>query len=614
MILKKNIKEFFKKSIFLVFLSPGLVYSQAVTQLSEDFLEGLPPSVRDQIEVQNNVQEEKDLEDLFRSDTSIEKNKVILDKLRKRLEAVSKSMSADVDTNKRSLKRFGQDFFQTLQSSFMPINMPNIGSDYVVDVGDEFKLLLTGKLSQEISLFLERDGSILIPEFGKIFIAGKTLDEADEIVSEYIAIKSVGVNSSLTLSKVRDIQILMLGGIESKGIFTISGGSNILGALNVAGGISQNGSFRNIEVRRGGTLLKKVDLYDIFVYGNFNPENTLRSGDTIFVNSVGPVIPVSGGVNFEALYEIKQGESVEKIIEFSGGFANSFEGFNSISIDRVGLSSTETIQLGLDQLNDFSIKPRDSIRVPSFENSITKMKEVVLEGMVHRPGKYFISEQETLSTLVRRAGGYKESAYSYGGALFRSSALMKEQAFAQLNYSDTVNYIVSNIGKPNRTINSSALDLLAEELRAQDFNGRVITEFNLSKIENNAGEDIALHDGDRIIIPRLEKIVYLFGDFKNPSNLSYESSFTVNDYIKRVGGLKKSAFNDLVIIDPDGTTHLFSSRSLGFGRAIDIYPGSIIYAPRDIGKLSGVMYASTVSPILSSLALSLASLNSISDK
>ncbi|MBT4911475.1 MAG: hypothetical protein HON61_08720, partial [Alphaproteobacteria bacterium] len=160
MILKKNIKEFFKKSIFLVFLSPGLVYSQAVTQLSEDFLEGLPPSVRDQIEVQNNVQEEKDLEDLFRSDTSIEKNKVILDKLRKRLEAVSKSMSADVDTNKRSLKRFGQDFFQTLQSSFMPINMPNIGSDYVVDVGDEFKLLLTGKLSQEISLFLERDGSI----------------------------------------------------------------------------------------------------------------------------------------------------------------------------------------------------------------------------------------------------------------------------------------------------------------------------------------------------------------------------------------------------------------------------------------------------------------------
>ena len=88
---------------------------------------------------------------------------------------------------------------------------------------------------------------------------------------------------------------------------------------------------------------------------------------------------------------------------------------------------------------------------------------------------------------------------------------------------------------------------------------------------------------------------------------------SINDYIKRVGGLKKSAFNDLVIIDPDGTTHLFNSRSLRFGSVVDIYPGSIIYAPRDIGKLSGVMYASTVSPILSSLALSLASLNSISD-
>jgi len=608
----KKIKKLLIGFIFLVSFTPEMLHSQVVTQLSDEFLEGLPPSVREQIEVQNSVQEEKDLEDLFRSDTSIEKNKVILDKLRKRLEAVSKKINDD-DTNKETLKRFGQDFFQTIQSSFMPINMPNIGSDYVVDVGDEFKLLLTGKISQEIPLFLERDGSILIPDFGKVFIAGKTLKAADRIVSEYLEIKSVGVNSSLTISKVRDIQVLMLGAIESKGIFTISGGSNILGALNVAGGISKNGSFRNIEIRRGGKTINQVDLYEIFVYGNFSPENTLRSGDTIFVNPAGPIIPVTGGVNFEALYEINPGESAEKVIEYAGGFANRFEGFNYISIDRVGLENIQTTQLDLDELPSFTVLTRDSIRVPSYENSILPSKEVALEGMVKRPGKYFITENETLSSLIRRAGGYKENAYSYGAALFRNSALMKEQSFAQLNYADTVNYIVSNIGKPNRSVNSSALDLLAEELRSQDFNGRVITDFNLSKIENNPSKDILLHDKDRIVIPRLEKIVYLFGDFKNSSNLSYDPELSVKDYVKKVGGLKKSAFNEIIVIDPDGTTHLFSARSLSFGNSVEIYPGSIIYAPRDIGKLSGVMYASTVSPILSSLALSLASLNSISD-
>ena len=204
------------------------------------------------------------------------------------------------------------------------------------------------------------------------------------------------------------------------------------------------------------------------------------------------------------------------------------------------------------------------------------MKEVVIEGMVQRPGSYFINDNETLSSIIRRAGGYKDRAYSYGGALFRSSALSKEKYFAQLNYSDTVNYIVSNIGKPNRSVNSSALDLLAEELRAQDFSGRVVTNFNLSSIENNPAQDILLHDKDRIVIPRLEKIVYLFGDFKNPSNLFYDPTLTVKDYVKKAGGLKKSAFNEIIVIDPDGTSHLFSIRSLGFSNSSEIYPGSII--------------------------------------
>ena len=111
----------------------------------------------------------------------------------------------------------------------------------------------------------------------------------------------------------------------------------------------------------------------------------------------------------------------------------------------------------------------------------------------------------------------------------------------------------------------------------------------------------------------MQKIVYLFGDFKNPSNLQYDSSFSVRDYIQLVGGLKDSSFNELIIIDPDGKTHVYSKKLLSRLNNIEIYPGSIIYAPRNIGKLSGITYASALSPILSSLAISLASLNSISD-
>ena len=68
----------------------------------------------------------------------------------------------------------------------MPVNVPNLGPDYVVDVGDEFKLLLTGKMAELLELTVQRDGSILIQEFGKVNIAGKSLDSAEKIISNFI--------------------------------------------------------------------------------------------------------------------------------------------------------------------------------------------------------------------------------------------------------------------------------------------------------------------------------------------------------------------------------------------------------------------------------------------
>ena len=103
----------------------------------------------------------------------------------------------------------------------------------------------------------------------------------------------------------------------------------------------------------------------------------------------------------------------------------------------------------------------------------------------------------------------------------------------------------------------------------------------------------------------------MFGDFKMPSNVIYDSGFDIGDYIAAAGGLKESSYGEIIVIDPDGKTQIYTSKFFSRSRDISIYPGSIIYAPRDIGKLSGLVYAATVSPILSNLALSLASLNSI---
>ena len=137
--------------------------------------------------MQNEVNAEKEIEDLFQSDTSIE-NKVILQKLKDQLIALEKRFD-DQDDIQDGLDRFGAAFFKTIQSSFMPVNVPNVSSDYLVDVGDGFNLLLTGKLADELELVVQRDGSILIPELGKVFIAGKSLSDADELVQSFMILK-----------------------------------------------------------------------------------------------------------------------------------------------------------------------------------------------------------------------------------------------------------------------------------------------------------------------------------------------------------------------------------------------------------------------------------------
>ena len=610
-----NTKNIF---ILLIIFYSSVSAAQMIQQsiLSEEFLASLPAGDRSALEGNNPAQEEEELEKLLRSDTSVEKNEAILERLQQELQELESKINSSKRNglnNSGGLQRFGKGFFRSIQSSFMPINLPNLSSDYIVDVGDTFELMLTGKLSENHKLVVQRDGTIIIPDFGKVYVAGKTISQVEKVVDSFIQTTQIGVSNYLSLKAVRDVQVLMVGGIESPGIYTVSGNSNVLHALNVAGGVSDEGSYRNIEHRRNGELVEVIDLYDVLIFGKFIYKADLRSGDTIHVHPTSFIVPITGGVGKEAYFEMLPNEDLSQLVDFAGGFSAGFYGYKDIFVNRVELNSQSLLKVSIDGLETLKLQPRDSVIVPSFLNISENIKYVTLEGMVHRPGKYFIDEQDSLADLIKRAGGYKEGAYAYGSALFRVDAMSKELLFAERNYTDTVNFIVSSIGKPNINVNNDALALLIEELKSQKFTGRVITEFNLNTLNESPEHDINLQHNDRIVIPQMQKIVYLFGDFKNPAIINYNPKLSVKDYMKLAGGLKDTAVKEIIVIDPDGKTHTYESSFSFFNSDSPVYPGTIVYAPRQVGRLSGVMYASSVAPVLSSLAISLASLNSINN-
>ncbi|RPF74841.1 MAG: hypothetical protein CBE49_000655 [Rickettsiales bacterium TMED289] len=591
-------------SIVLFFI---ISLNLSAQDIDPSFLDSLPDDVAKKLE--QDLQDQEDVEVLFRGNTSIEGNKAILKKIQNQVDSLK--VAIEGSSGDSALPRFGENFFSSIQSSFSPINLPNISDDYVLDYGDELTILLTGSVNEDSVSMVQRDGSILVGNLTKVFVRGLQLDKAAEAIQASMETTAIGVKTSTTLSGLRDIQVFLLGEVSSPGLYTLSGASNVLHALNVAGGISNNGSYRKIEHKRNNQVIVTLDLYQVMAFGRQPFSSQLRSGDIIFVNPKGFEVPVSGGVSRNALYEMLANETANDAIKFAGDISPYYLG-NHFILKRFNEGKINELQINLSQSIETVLKPRDSITLPFYTPDQESIKTVQISGMVANPGTFNISDGERLSSIVKRAGGYKPLAYPYGSALFRENAKTLESNFNDRIYRDTLNFIVSNPQEVGGT--SGSLSLLLEELKNYRPKGRVVTEFELSRISNNPVLDTVLSDGDIISVPPLLNQVYLFGEFNQPGSTQFHSNFTLDQYIQNAGGMKDTSTKNLIIIDPNGKTHFYKKTFFKpFSSEPAIYPGSIIYVSRDIGRIEGVKFAATFAPILSSLAISLASLNSIND-
>ena len=212
------------------------------------------------------------------------------------------------------------------------------------------------------------------------------------------------------------------------------------------------------------------------------------------------------------------------------------------------------------------------------------------------------------------AGGYSDRAYTFAGVLTRLSTMEIEKQINERIYQDMIAFIASNANGA-QLASGNSFALILNEFRNKKPVGRVTAEFDLTKIRDNSSLDLSLADGDMIIIPEYKSEVYVLGEVLNPGARLYKPASTGKDYIKTSGGLGKFAEkNRAIVIHPNGDAFLYHDSYLSFlEKNIDIYPGTIIYVPREIGVLEGINYAAVVAPIFSSLALSLASLNSINN-
>lgn len=603
-------------SFYFILAVIGLSFNiQSQEQLNEDFLKSLPEDVRTDFIREMGEQNEVKDEIYNAPKTSIDTLESNLQKIQLQLKQIERSIEAKSDTDGLNLKRFGPDFFNTFQSTFMPVNEPNFTNDYIVDFGDTLKVQMVGQKSETLSLVVQQDGSITVPEVESIYVSGRSLKEAGEIIQSTLEQAFIGIKTYTTLTNMRNISLLVIGNVNNPGVYTYNGGTSVLSVLNGASGIAENGSFRSIQIKRNNLVIDTIDLYDVLINGNLKFQHGLRSGDAVIVSPKRGEVSISGGVNNPGIYELKDlKEPLSTILSFAGGLVPGNQG--KVVIERKVGTDKQYIDIPLSKIDEIDVDFGDDIKVPMYSSSSNPIHTIEIVGEVMFPGKYSIVDGETLSSMIRRAGGFTSNAFEFGGVLIRENAKKIEREINERIYQDMIKFIATSANaKDIVSGGGGTLPMILSEFKNVKPIGRVTADFDLSKIDKNDDLDTALQHGDKIYIPPFSQEIYVLGEVLTPGARLYKQNAKVKDYVKKSGGL--GIYGDkkrVVVISPNGDSFLWTS-GLGsfFKEEFDIIPGTVIYVPREIGKVDGLNYAAAVAPIFSSLALSLASLNSISD-
>ena len=220
-----------------------------------------------------------------------------------------------------NLERFGISLFDREVSTFAPTDDSSVPDSYRLGAGDNFVIQLFGKDNEQYNLQVSRDGKISFPKLGPITVAGLTFEDARDLIRSRVADQLIGVQATISMGRLRAINIFMAGEVAVPGAYSVSALTTVTQALFQAGGISDIGSLRAIQVKRDGISVASFDVYQLLLQGDASGDVRLQSGDVVFVPPYKGLVSVDGGVNRPMVYEFKLGESVNDAVIMAAGFS-----------------------------------------------------------------------------------------------------------------------------------------------------------------------------------------------------------------------------------------------------------------------------------------------------
>jgi protein involved in polysaccharide export with SLBB domain len=454
---------------------------------------------------------------------------VLSDSLRAVLDSVQRlradsaradSLADSVAVLRGGLKVFGIETFRRATTRFQPAQAGPVDENYRLGPGDVLVLILTGDVERSNTLTVTREGFVVIPQVGQMYVANLTMAQLEDQLYTRLGRVYSGVRRGpgartrfqLSLARLRNIQVYVAGDVVRPGAYQMSSAGTVLTALYAAGGPTTNGSFRQVQIRRGRALVDSLDLYDYLLHGSNPTDIRLQTGDVVFVPVHGGLATVTGRVLRPAVYELRPGETLRDAIAFAGGFDPTAV-HTRVSIHRIlppeargpgtGAGARVVISVGADQFAGgvapaVPMVPGDSVTVYAVASRQRGL--VTVRGNVWVEGEVGFTPGMKLSDAIRLAGGPKPDVY-LGRILV--TRMREDSSFIQLR---------------------SAF---------ADSTGRV-------------RDDLALEDLDEVRIFsrttfRPDVYVAVVGAVRRPGRVPYRDGMTMRDVILLADGLTQDA-------------------------------------------------------------------------
>lgn len=340
------------------------------------------------------------------------------------LDAVDAQVSDPTEGAANPREVFGRNVFRSRTLTFEPNENQATPEDYKLGPGDEIIVDIWGENERSLRQEITPEGNIMIEQVGPVYLSGLTIKEADGKLRGLFGQLYAGVSGEnptseirITLGRLRTIQINVMGEVATPGTYRLSSFSTVFHALYRAGGVSRIGGLRDIRVMRGGHEVASIDLYSYLLEGRREGDIRLEEGDAVVVSPYELLVEISGNVKRPMWYELKRGETLEHLIEYAGGFTGDAYR-DELRIVRETGREYQLYNIREGNFGSWTMEDGDAVTVGSVLDRFANRVEV--RGKVFREGMYELGdEMHTVRSLVERAGGLKEDAFTARAQLFR---------------------------------------------------------------------------------------------------------------------------------------------------------------------------------------------------